>query len=132
MPVEAKTNRQWDPYGGIINKYAQVKGMYKDYLVFVKSGNFWKVFFGDAIILHYVTGYKIVNNKLGFPLKVLGKVLSQVNRLNINYVLVYALDDIKVYDRSFNTYTFYLDKFRGVYTDELKLKNRVSNMLNKS
>lgn len=99
-------------------KYYRVKGMYKDFLVFIKSGNFWNVFYGDAVILHYVTGYKISNNKLVFPLKVLDKLLSQVSKLNISYVLVYALDDIRI--------------FRNVYDDELKLKKSVSKMLNKS
>ena len=113
-------------------KYYRVKGMYKDFLVFIKSGNFWNVFYGDAVILHYVTGYKISNNKLVFPLKVLDKVLSQVSKLNISYVLVYALDDIRIHDYSSNSYAFYLDKFRNVYDDELKLKKSVSKMLNKS
>ena len=113
-------------------KYYRVKGMYKDFLVFIKSGNFWNVFYGDAVILHYVTGYKISNNKLVFPLKVLDKLLSQVSKLNISYVLVYALDDIRIHDYSSNSYAFYLDKFRNVYDDELKLKKSVSKMLNKS
>ena len=91
-------------------KYIRVKGMYKEYLVFVKSGNFWNVFYADAVILHYVTGYKISNHKLGFPLKVLGKVLSQVSKLNISYVLVYELDDLIVHEYTSNSYTFYLDK----------------------
>ena len=113
-------------------KYYRVKGMYKDFLVFIKSGNFWNVFYGDAVILHYVTGYKISNNKFVFPLKVLDKLLSQVSKLNISYVLVYALDDIRIHDYSSNSYAFYLDKFRNVYDDELKLKKSVSKMLNKS
>ena len=55
-------------------KYFKVKGKYKDSIVFVKSGNFWNVFYGDAVIVHYITGYKISNNKLGFPSKVLNHV----------------------------------------------------------
>ena len=125
--------RQWDPNGGYMKeKYIRVKGMYKEYLVFIKSGNFWNVFYGDAVILHYVTGYKISNYKLGFPLKVLGKVLSKVSKLHISYVLVYGLDDIKVHEYLSNAYTFYLEQFRDVYDNELKLKKSVGKMLNKS
>lgn len=112
-------------------KYFRVKGMYKDYLVFVKSGNFQNVFYGDALILHYATGYVLNNNKVGFPLKVLGKVLSKVSKLNISYVLVYALDDIRVHEYSSNSYTFYLGKFREVYDVELKFEKSVSKVLNK-
>lgn len=101
--------------------------MYKDFLVFIKSGNFGNTFYDDAIILHYVTGYVLNNNKFGFPLK----VLCKVSQLNISYVLVYALNDIRVYEYLPNTYTFYLEQFRNVYDDELKLKKSVSKMLNK-
>lgn len=125
------TTRQWDPKGGYMKeKYFRVKGMYKDYLVFVNGGNFWNVFYGDALILHYVTGYVLNNNKVGFPLKVLGKVLSKVSKLNISYVLVYALDDIHVHEYSSNPYTFYLGNFKKVYDDELKFVKSVSKVLN--
>ncbi len=50
-------------------KYFRVKGRYKDYIVFVKSGSFWNVFYGDAFIVHYITGYVFKNNKVGFLLK---------------------------------------------------------------
>ena len=65
-------------------KYYVVKGRYKDYLVFVKSGNFWNCFYGDALIVHFITGYVFKNNKVGFPFKVLNHVLSKVNSLSIN------------------------------------------------
>ena len=91
-------------------KYYRVKGMYKDYIVFVKSGNFWNVFFEDALIIHDITGYKISHNKLGFPSKVLNKVSEELKALTINYVLVYELNDIVVYEYPFNSYIFYLDK----------------------
>ena len=91
------------------SKYFVVKGRYKDSIVFVKSGNFWNVFYKDALIIHCITGYKVSNNKLGFPIKVLGKVLKVVSSLNMSYVLVYELNDIVIYEYPFNSYTFYLD-----------------------
>ena len=93
-------------------KYFKVKGRYKDYIVFVKSGNFWNAFYGDAVILHYLTGYQLNNNKFGFPSKVLNKVLEKVRALNINYILVYELDDIIVHEYTSNSYIFYLDLYR--------------------
>lgn len=88
-----------------------VKGRYKDCVVFVKGGNFWNVFYKDALIIHGITGYKVSNNKLGFPIKVLGKVLKVVISLNMSYVLVYELNDIVVHEYPFNSYTFYLDYY---------------------
>ena len=92
-------------------KYFAVKGRYKDYIVFVKSGNFWNVFYRDALIIHGITGYKVSNNKVGFPVKVLGKVLKMVSSLSINYVLVYELDDIIKCEYMSNSYTFYMEYY---------------------
>ena len=94
------------------NKYFVVKGRYKDYIVFVKSGNFWNCFFMDALIVHHITGYVFKNNKVGFPSKVLNKVLKRIGSLNISYVLVYELDDIVKYECTSNSYTFYFDYCR--------------------
>ena len=95
------------------NKYFKVKGRYKDYIVFVKSGNFWNCFFGDALIVSNITGYNFKNNKVGFPLKVLNKVLCKIAALNISYVLVYELDDIIVHKYVSNSYTFYFDLYHN-------------------
>ena len=70
-------------------KYFQVKGRYKDYIVLVKSGNFWHAYYGDALIIHFLTGYSFTNYHVGFPSKVLDKVLNRVRNLNINFILVY-------------------------------------------
>lgn len=78
-------------------KYFQVKGRYKDYIVLVKSGNFWHAYYGDALIIHFLTGYNFKNYRVGFPSKVLDKVLNKVRALNINFILVYELDDILSY-----------------------------------
>ncbi len=47
-------------------KYFKVKNNYIDYIVFINSGNFWNVFYKDAVIMHYITNYKISSSyKLG-------------------------------------------------------------------
>ena len=89
-------------------KYFKVKGKYKDSIVLVKSGSFWNCFYGDALIVHFITGYVFKNNKVGFP----SKVLNKIGALNISYVIVYELDDIVVHEYTFNSYTFYLDLYR--------------------
>ena len=94
-------------------KYFQVKGRYKDYIVLVKSGNFWHAYYGDALIIHFLTGYNFKNYRVVFPSKVLDKVINMVSNLNINFVLVYELDDIVKYEYPSNSYTFYLDEYMG-------------------
>ena len=96
-------------------KYFQVKGRYKDYIVLVKSGNFWHAYYGDALIIHFLTGYNFKNYRVGFPSKVLDKVLNKVRALNINFILVYELDDIVKYEYPSNSYTFYLNEYMSLY-----------------
>ena len=93
-------------------KYFRVKGKYKDCIVLVKSGSFWNSFYGDALIIHFITGYVFKNYKVGFPSRVLNKVLNRIGALNISYVLVYELDDIIVHEYTSNSYTFYLNLYR--------------------
>ena len=96
-------------------KYFQVKGRYKDYIVLVKSGNFWHAYYGDALIIHFLTGYNFKNYRVGFPSKVLDKVLNKVRALNINFILVYELDDIVKYEYPSNSYTFYLQEYMNLF-----------------
>lgn len=96
-------------------KYFIVKGRYKDYIIFVKSGNFWNCFYGDALIIHFLTNYSFKNYHVGFPSKVLDKVLNKVRALNINFILVYELDDIVKYEYPSNSYTFYLQEYMNLF-----------------
>ena len=96
-------------------KYFIVKGRYKDYIIFVKSGNFWNCFYGDALIIHFLTGYSFTNYHVGFPSKVLDKVLNRVRALNINFILVYELYDIVKYEYPSNSYTFYLQEYMNLF-----------------
>ena len=96
-------------------KYFIVKGRYKDYIIFVKSGNFWNSFYGDALIIHFLTNYSFKNYHVGFPSKVLDKVLNKVRALNINFILVYELDDIVKYEYPSNSYTFYLQEYMNLF-----------------
>lgn len=93
----------------------RVKGRYKDYIVLVKSGNFRNAFYGDALIIHFLTGYSFTNYHVGFPSKVLDKVLNKVRALNINFILVYELDDIVKYEYPSNSYTFYLQEYMNLF-----------------
>ena len=96
-------------------KYFRNKGGYNGYIVFENSGNFWNAFYGDALIIHFLTGYNFKNYLVGFPSKVLDKVINMVRNLNINFVLVYELDDIVKYEYPSNSYTFYLNEYMSLY-----------------
>ena len=112
--------------GGInmktVDKYVKFKSEYEDYVVLVKSGNFYYSFADDAYILKYFFNYQIRENKVGFPLNAKAKVKSVLNRHNIN--LIEIIDD----------YAYVLEtKNANAYKEKLaeaKSNILISNMLN--
>lgn len=105
-----------------IDKYLKFKEMYKDYVVIIKSGNFYYTFLDDTYILNYFFGYQIRENKIGFPLNAKAKVKSVLNRNNVN--LIEVIDD----------YAYVLEsKSDNAYQEKLKEAKSnllISNMLN--
>ncbi len=95
--------------------------MYKDYVVLIKSGNFYYSFEDDAFILKYLFNYQIRENKVGFPLSAKAKVKSVLNRHNIN--LIEIIDDYAYVLETKNT-NAYEQKL-----EEAKSNILISNML---
>lgn len=54
-------------------------------IVIRKNGGFYYVFDDDAIIISYLTGYKISSGRCGFPLNSLSKVTNLLEENMINY-----------------------------------------------
>ena len=61
------------------NRYEYYKIKYKEYIILIKSGNFYVALQQDAIVLNNIFKYKlnISNNiiKVGFPINTLNKVI---------------------------------------------------------
>ena len=105
-----------------IDKCLKFKEMYKDYVVIIKSGNFYYTFLEDTYILNYFFGYQIRENKIGFPLNAKAKVKSVLNRNNVN--LIEVIDDYAYVLESKND-NAYQEKLK-----EAKSNLLISNMLN--
>jgi len=99
-----------------IDKYVKFKSQYKDYVVLVKSGNFYYSFDEDAFILKYFFDYQIRENRVGFSLNAKAKVKSVLNRNNVN--LIEVIDDYAYVLETKNTNEY-----------DIKLKEAKSNIL---
>ncbi len=112
--------------GGInmktVDKYLKFKELYQDYVILIKSGNFYYSFEDDAYILKYLFNYQIRENKVGFPMSAKAKVKSVLNRHNIN--LIEIIDDYAYVLETKNT-NAYQEKLA-----EAKSNILISNMLN--
>ncbi len=68
----------------LIDCYNYYKDKYPNYIVFIKSGNFYDVFGDDTKIVSYLLDYQINKfngiKKLGFPIGSLAKVLHVMER----------------------------------------------------
>ena len=61
----------------------------KDLLLIFKSGRFYNTYGDDSIILNYLFGYKIIKeNKVGFPINSIVKVLNTLEDKKISYEVI--------------------------------------------
>lgn len=76
----------------MIDIYNKYKYNYDNYILLIKSGNFYICLKSDAIVLNNIFNYKITETKkyikTGFPLTSLLKVIDVLSKLNINYILL--------------------------------------------
>lgn len=110
-----------------VDKYVNFKSKYKEYVIIIKSGNFYYSFGEDAYILKYFFNYQIRDDKVGFPLNAKAKVKSVLNRHDVNVLEI--IDD----------YAYVLEtKNINLYNEKLKdakgsiIKQNMLNNLMKS
>jgi len=68
-------------------KFNYLKKEYSDSVVLIKSGNFYITYENDALIMNNIFNYQNINNKVGFPIRSVDKVMNSLNDKNINYVI---------------------------------------------
>ena len=72
--------------------YEKSKSTYKDYVVLLKSGNFYISFNKDAIIINNIFNYQIKQVKdyikIGFPIISINKIVNELTLRKVNYVII--------------------------------------------
>lgn len=94
----------------MLEKYYKYKNKYNNYLIIIKSGNFYEVLDKDAFIINRLFNYKIktLSNTIicGFPIKSIDKVLCVLDDNHISYYV----DDINIMkeydDNNYNNYDY--------------------------
>ena len=91
-----------------------------------KNGLFYDVFNEETIILHFLFGYKIKDNRVSFPNNALTKVLNMLEEKKINYSL--QTDEKLIRNNGKNdNYEKYLIKTQN----KILLTERVNKIINK-
>lgn len=119
----------------LIEKYNTYKNTYKDYIVFIKNGNFYLVLNNDAIVMNKLTNYKIKQTtnfmKVGFPLSSLNKVIKCVESKFINYIVLdeKVVDKKKYKNNNYNKYNVKLDNYEIIINRINKIYEVLKNNL---
>ncbi len=114
----------------LIDKYNDYKERFPKYVIIIKCGNFYEVFNEDSYVIHNLCNYKVRiigdYRKLGFPILAYNKVIDNLNKRKVNYIIVNEKDYIKNKFNK-NNYDKYLD-----YTDSIQERiDIIYNKLNK-
>ena len=96
--------------------------MVKNIITIRKEGLFYSVFDDDALIFNYLFGYKIINNRCGFPENAFNKVVNILYEKNISYTINDEKVDFK------NKYKHYLTKAIDKNKKIEKLKDKIERL----
>ena len=97
-------------------------------VVIRKNGGFFCVYGGDAFIFYYLFGYKIVDDKVGFPKSALNRVVNLLQEKTINYELEGELVNYK----KRNNYDKFVKSGRKKHSLDFRIKDIMSRLENLS
>ena len=109
------------------DRYLELKKDYKDSVILIKSGKFYRTYDSDAIILNYLMCYQIMDNKVGFPLEGLFKVRGKLKSNCINYVIVDGSDISPIFVED-NKYEYILGLGYDKYEHNLLIEEILKNI----
>ena len=89
----------------------KLKKEYKDVVIFIKYGNFYRVFDDDCYIISGLFGYRIYENKTGFPISEYNKVKEVLDKNNISYIFYNICESIK----ELNSYDLILNYYKNYF-----------------
>ena len=106
-----------------LTEYSKLANLeYKNYIVLVRFGNFYKCFDDDALIVGYLLDYKVKDNIVAFPLSSLGKVIITLKNNNVSAVIVKEQGNIMNVEVMENNYKKILEeaKEEAILTNKMK------------
>ena len=106
----------------LIEKYNELKNKYKDTLIIIKDGRFYKTFFDDAKIIHYIMRYKYRASKgeVSFGVNAYSNVSERLNDYGISYLI--NSDDEELFVKGDSLfYNNYLSMAQVSYEKETKI-----------
>ena len=117
----------------MINEYLNIKDNNKDIVIIIKYGLFYNAFNEDAIIISYLSNYKLFYNNdylcVSFTDKSLYIVLTRLRVRNINYIVINK-EKIEKYIGNINDYDKNLKEASLVKERELLINKLIEKIKN--
>lgn len=112
----------------LIDKYNAYKDKYKNALVIMKEGIFYKTFNDDAKILWYLFDYKYINDTVSFGNAPYDKVILKLNKLDISYIIIDNDNIALSYLRDEETFLSYKKLAKKSYNKMTKTEELVDKL----
>ena len=112
----------------------RLRNEYKNTIIFLKYGNFYRCFYNNAIVVGYIFNYKLHDNKVGFPIKIIDNILSILDKYSIDYLVYNNSNDIRYIYHNINNYNKYLSLGNSKYNLDnyiLNINNKIKDILDK-
>ena len=109
------------------------KELFPNYVVMIKMGTFYEVYYNDAYIISHLLGYKLkilngIVRNCGFPTVSLNKVLYILDNKNINYLVVDKSDNYSELNKNnFKNKNRYNEIYE-ICKEEIDLKLRIEKI----
>lgn len=110
-----------------------LKELFPNYVVMIKIGTFYEVYYADAYIISYLLGYKLKTlngdvRNCGFPTVSLNKVLYILDNKKINYLVVDKSDNYAELNKNnFKNKNKYIEIYE-MCKEEIDLKLRIEKI----
>lgn len=97
----------------IITMVKEIKSIHPEYVVCIKAGGFYRVYGKDAYIIAKLFQYKTKEENdiitCGFPIKVINKIIAQLENKKINFLIIDSRDNYNINEKmnfkNLNTYS---------------------------
>ena len=116
--------------------YEKSKSTYKNYVVLLKSGNFYISFNKDAIIMNNIFNYQIKQVKdyikIGFPIISINKIVNELTLRKVNYVIIDTdiINKKKFSNNSYKKYLLEKENYEILLVRIKKINTILKNSLN--
>lgn len=123
----------------MLEKFFKYKVDYNDYIILIKSGNFYEIIDYDSLIFNELFNLKLskLSNtfKCGIPHNSIVKYCSKLNELSINYLIINndKIEDCKRFDNNnYKSYKYDLNLYKYNLYRVNNINNYLTNNIHKN